>query len=151
MHGRCVARREARGKFKHGNSVAVTAEVNFAIGRHGLRFYFAALPMNETTDARLLRLHSADNVLTVISTLEAGENIRVGAARVTVAARLGIGHKVAARDIAAGERILKYGAPIGSATRAISVGEHVHTHNVRSDYIPTFARGEGAHYEHAQP
>ncbi len=107
--------------------------------------------MNEPTDARLLRLHSADNVLTVIATLEAGETIRVGGDMVAVAARLAIGHKVAARDIAAGERIVKYGAPIGSATRAISAGEHVHTHNVQSDYIPTFARGEGAHYEHAQP
>ena len=104
--------------------------------------------MNENTDARLLRLHSADNVLTVISTLEIGDNIRVGGATVVVAARVGIGHKVAARGIGAGERIVKYGAPIGSATRAISAGEHVHTHNVRSDYIPTFARGEGAHYEH---
>lgn len=107
--------------------------------------------MNENTDARLLRLHLEDNVLTVISTLEAGEIIRVGDSTVTVAARVAIGHKVAARDIAAGERILKYGAPIGSATRAISAGEHVHTHNVKSDYIPTFARGEGAHYKHAQP
>ena len=107
--------------------------------------------MNENTDARLLLLHSADNVLTVISTLEAGENIRVGGAAVVVAARVAIGHKVAARGIAAGEKIVKYGAPIGSATRAISAGEHVHTHNVQSDYIPTFARGEGAHYEHAQP
>lgn len=107
--------------------------------------------MNENTDARLLRLHSADNVLTVISTLEAGENIRVGDATVAVGVRVPIGHKVAARDIAAGERILKYGAPIGSATRAICAGEHVHTHNVKSDYIPTFARGEGAHYEHAKP
>lgn len=107
--------------------------------------------MNESTDARLLRLHSADNVLTVIATLEAGENIRLGGAVVVIAARLGIGHKVAARGIAAGERILKYGAPIGSATCAISAGEHVHTHNVQSDYIPTFARGEGAHYEHAKP
>ena len=104
--------------------------------------------MNEPTDARLLRLHSADNVLTVIATLEAGDSIRVGGATVAVAARLVIGHKVAARDIAAGERIVKYGAPIGSATCAISAGEHVHTHNVKSDYIPTFARGEGAHYEH---
>ena len=107
--------------------------------------------MNDHTDARLLRLHSADNVLTVIATLEAGDSIRVGGTTVAVAVRVPIGHKVAARDIAAGERILKYGAPIGSATRAISTGEHVHTHNVQSDYIPTFARGEGAHYEHAQP
>jgi len=28
--------------------------------------------------------------------------------------------------------------PIGSATRAIKAGEHVHLHNMKSDYIPTY-------------
>lgn len=102
--------------------------------------------MNENIDARLLRLHSADNVLTVIATLEAGERITVGQAAVRVPARLPLGHKVAAQAIATGERIVKYGAPIGSATRAIAAGEHVHTHNVRSDYLPTFLREDQPRY-----
>jgi hypothetical protein len=99
-------------------------------------------------DPRLLRLHPADNVLTVIKTLESGDVLVVEDARVTIPTRLPLGHKVAARALAAGEKIVKYGAPIGSAKRAIAAGEHVHTHNIQSDYIPTFARGEGAHYEH---
>lgn len=102
--------------------------------------------MNENTDARLLRLHPADNVLTVIATLEAGQQIRVGDATVTVETRLPIGHKVAARAIAAGEKILKYGAPIGSATRNIPAGGHAHTQNVQSDYLPTFLREDQARY-----
>ena len=97
-------------------------------------------------DPRLLRLHPADNVLTVIRTLEAGDLITIEEAPCVVAARLPLGHKVAACAIAAGEKIVKYGAPIGSATCAIAAGEHVHTHNLRSDYLPTFARGEGQHY-----
>lgn len=101
------------------------------------------------SDSRLLRLHAADNVLTVIKTLEPGDELAVDGVRVRIGERLPIGHKVAARSITAGEKILKYGAPIGSARRAIAAGEHVHTHNIRSDYIPTFARGEGAHYEHS--
>lgn len=100
-------------------------------------------------DPRLLRLHADDNVLTVIRTLEPGDELLVGDTRTPVTARLPLGHKVAARPIAAGEKIVKYGAPIGSASRAIAPGEHVHTHNLRSDYIPTFARGKGAHYEHS--
>ena len=100
-------------------------------------------------DPRLLRLHADDNVLTVIRTLETGDELQVEGTRVPVTARLPLGHKVAARAISAGEKIVKYGAPIGSARRAIAAGEHVHTHNIQSDYIPTFARGEGAHYEHA--
>ena len=98
-------------------------------------------------DPRLLRLHAADNVLTVIRTLEPSDELLVESARVPVTARLPLGHKVAARAISAGEKIIKYGAPIGSAICAIAPGEHVHTHNLRSDYLPTFARGEGAHYE----
>ena len=102
--------------------------------------------MNENTDARLLRLHPADNVLTVTATIEAGAQICVGCATVAVAVRLPIGHKVAAQAIAAGERIVKYGAPIGSAVQAFSAGEHVHTHNLKSDYLPTFSREDQARF-----
>lgn len=100
-------------------------------------------------DPRLLRLHADDNVLTVIRTIEPGDELVVEDTRTPITARLPLGHKVAARAIAAGEKIVKYGAPIGSATRDIAPGEHVHMHNLRSDYLPTFARGEGAHYEHS--
>ncbi len=43
------------------------------------------------------------------------------------------GHKYARRDIAVGENIIKYGAPIGHATAPIKKGEHVHTHNVKTN------------------
>ena len=43
------------------------------------------------------------------------------------------GHKYALRDIAAGENIIKYGNPIGHATEDIKAGEHVHTHNVKTN------------------
>jgi hypothetical protein len=92
------------------------------------------------SDPRLLRLHRDDNVLTVIRTLEPGDELLVDGVRAPVTVRLPIGHKVAARAIAAGEKILKYGAPIGSAKVAIAPGEHAHTHNVQSDYLPTYLR-----------
>jgi len=41
-------------------------------------------------------------------------------------------HKAALRDIAKGELIIKYGAPIGKAAADIKKGEHVHTHNFES-------------------
>lgn len=43
------------------------------------------------------------------------------------------GHKFALRDIAAGENIIKYGMPIGRATRGIRKGEHVHTQNMKTN------------------
>lgn len=86
-------------------------------------------------DPRLLRLHADDNVLTVIAPLAAGERIIIDDAEVTLAAPLALGHKLAARAIAAEEKIVKYGVPIGTAMQAIARGEHVHLHNLRSDYL----------------
>ena len=43
------------------------------------------------------------------------------------------GHKYALTDIKAGENIIKYGNPIGHATTEIKKGEHVHTHNMKTN------------------
>ena len=43
------------------------------------------------------------------------------------------GHKYALRDIKCGEDIIKYGNPIGHAICDIKQGEHVHTHNVKTN------------------
>lgn len=43
------------------------------------------------------------------------------------------GHKYALRDIKNGENIIKYGFPIGHATEDIAEGEHVHSHNVKTN------------------
>ncbi len=42
------------------------------------------------------------------------------------------GHKYASGDIKAGERIIKYGFPIGVATSNIKEGEKVHSHNLKT-------------------
>ena len=46
-----------------------------------------------------------------------------------------LGHKVALHQIAEGAKVLKFGVPIGRATRDIAKGELVHTHNLTSDYL----------------
>lgn len=51
-----------------------------------------------------------------------------------------VGHKVSRYDLQAGEKIYKYGAPIGSMTLPVQKGEHVHMHNMQSDYIPSHTR-----------
>ena len=50
-----------------------------------------------------------------------------------VEVNLADGHKYAVREIKAGENIIKYGSPIGHATADIRAGEHVHTHNVKTN------------------
>ncbi len=50
-----------------------------------------------------------------------------------VAVDVNTGHKVALKSIAAGEDVIKYGFPIGHATSDIKAGEHVHTHNLKTN------------------
>ena len=50
------------------------------------------------------------------------------------------GHKVARNAITSGSKILRYGLSIGSATEDIAAGSHVHTHNIKSDYLASHHR-----------
>lgn len=47
------------------------------------------------------------------------------------------GHKYARCAIAKGEKVIKYGFPIGTATADIQKGEHVHSHNLQTDLSGT--------------
>lgn len=94
--------------------------------------------MNGQTDRRLLLLDEADNVLVATARVRAGETVMVAGNALAMPADLPIGHKIARRAIGLGEKIVKYGAPIGSATADIAAGAHVHVHNVKSDYTPTY-------------
>ena len=42
---------------------------------------------------------------------------------------------MAIRAIAKDGQVFKYGVPIGRAKVAIEPGQHVHVHNIRSDYV----------------
>lgn len=46
--------------------------------------------------------------------------------------QLETGHKVACKDIHVGEKVIKYGYPIGTAVREIKRGERVHTDNLKT-------------------
>jgi hypothetical protein len=95
----------------------------------------------------LLRLDSGDNVAVATRNLDAGELVALGDAVLTMERRVPTGHKVATRMIAAGEHIVKYRVPIGSAIAPIAPGQYVHTHNMKSDYIATFTFEKGKQFE----
>lgn len=90
------------------------------------------------TDPRLIRLSAADNVIVLGGGVAAGEAVALEGDAVTFERALSLGHKIAARAIREGETILKYNFPIGVATADIPRGAHVHIHNMRSDYTPTY-------------
>ena len=82
----------------------------------------------------LIKINPIDSVAVALRPLKAGEVIPVSGADFSLEIRdaIPMGHKVALRDIESGERIVKYGFPIGESVGVIRKGEHVHTHNVRT-------------------
>lgn len=83
------------------------------------------------------QIERCDNVATALTELVPGPVTLRGdacAPTVTAVQDIPVGHKIALRDIAEGEDILKYGVVIGRATAAIPAGSWVHLHVMRSLY-----------------
>lgn len=76
----------------------------------------------------VIRLHAADNV--VIALADLGTGARPDGLDHPLTQAVPRGHKIAARPIAMGENVLRYGQIIGQATTDIAAGAHVHTHNL---------------------
>ncbi len=87
-----------------------------------------------------LRVHAADSVGVALRDLAAGERV-LGVSLGDAVAR---GHKFALADLAAGDVVVKYGQPIGRASRAIAAGEHVHSHNLATALAGELAYQTGA-------
>lgn len=85
-----------------------------------------------------MKLAPQDNVAVALRPLRAGEPVLLDGITVNIERNTAVGHKVAACGIAAGDIIVKYNCPIGIATQAIAAGAYVHTHNVKSGYLPTY-------------
>lgn len=85
-------------------------------------------------------LHPNDNVIVCCSDAPANQHINIGQRQIVLKSAITVGHKVAFKDIAKGQKIIKYGVSIGSATSNIKVGEHVHLANLKSDYIASHTR-----------
>lgn len=88
----------------------------------------------------LILLHPDDNVLVLSAPVRAGQALAIDGRTATADADVGVGHKLARHDLAVGDKVLKYGAPIGSITVAVATGGHVHMHNMKSDYIASHTR-----------
>jgi hypothetical protein len=83
----------------------------------------------------LIRLAADDNVGVAIRDLAAGTEVEVDGLRLVAQDAIPFGHKMALRPLQPGEKVIKFGVPVGSATRAIEPGMHVHVHNIQSDYV----------------
>jgi len=100
------------------------------------------------------RLNDFDNVAVALEPLSAGVRVKLHGRDILLAADIPPGHKFALSELPEGSSIIKYGMPIGTATKHIRVGEHVHVHNLTTalresesyEYCPT-----GSDEPEAQP
>ena len=81
----------------------------------------------------ILQINKLDNVAVALKDLAKGDIVSVNDFTVTVQEDIPSGHKIALKNIAAGENIIKYSFPIGHANGAIAPGSHVHTHNLKTN------------------
>lgn len=83
-----------------------------------------------------LKVDDLDNVATIFANgITDGTEVEVRDKKgnseiITVRGDVPYGHKIALRDIAPGEHIMKYGECIGAASHPISKGDYVHVHNL---------------------
>lgn len=89
-------------------------------------------------EPRALLMSDADDVVTVLAAVQAGQTVRVETKAGKAVGELVSNedvprfHKIARHDIAAHDEVRKYGYVIGEATADIKQGDYVHTHNVNS-------------------
>lgn len=81
-----------------------------------------------------IKINPNDNVIVTLRPFSKGEVID----GVTLLNDIPQAHKVAICDIKQGENIIKYGCPIGHASKDIKCGEHVHVHNVKTNLSDVF-------------
>jgi len=86
---------------------------------------------------RVLVLNPADNIAICLEDMPAGTVIDQDNLKLTITQKIPRGHKVASKAVTKGDGIIKYGERMGHATKDISIGEHVHTHNVLGDRLST--------------
>ena len=114
------------------------------------------LAANSMSDSmiKFIKINNKDNVGVALSDLEAHEeNIVVDGLVIDLKEPVKQGHKFALNDIEQNENIIKYGLPIGHATRLIKAGEHIHSHNLKTNlsdindyqYQPTLSKNELLH------
>ena len=85
-------------------------------------------------------LHDADDTVAVVVVegVKAGQDMNAWIMdedrTITLKARqdIPIGHKVALKDMNAGDTVLKYGIDMGRVVAPIKTGEHAHVHNIKT-------------------
>ena len=85
-----------------------------------------------------LKVNDKDNVATIFANgITSGTTVEMrdkkgNSEMITVRGDVPYGHKIALRDIAKDEHIIKYGESIGASSEEIKKGDYVHVHNMEA-------------------
>lgn len=82
---------------------------------------------------KYIKINPADNVCVAITDLPEGEILAADDKNIVIKNSIPTGHKFAVKTIKANGNVIKYGYAIGHALVDIAEGEHVHTHNVKTN------------------
>lgn len=85
-------------------------------------------------------LSPKDTILVCLAPIRSGDLLEIDGLAVTAGEDIDVGHKLARRHLQPGDKVVKYGAPIGSITQPTPAGGWVHVHNMKSDYIASHSR-----------
>jgi len=97
-------------------------------------------PGEEELCDKLLLLHPDDSVLVAVAPISAGDRLVIDGVSLPAPEPVEVGHKLARYRLEPGDKVIKYGAPIGSVTRFVPIAGHTHSHNMKSDYISSHTR-----------
>ena len=81
----------------------------------------------------ILKINPADNVVVAIQAQHKGSQIEVDGQCITLQEDVPAGHKIAIRDLAKGENVIKYGFPIGHAIEDKKAGSWMNEHNIHTN------------------
>ena len=81
----------------------------------------------------VIQLHDNDNCVVALKDLAIGQIVTVKNKQIELKANVSRGHKIAIGEIQPHEHVFKYGYPIGHAVQTIAIGEHIHTHNTKTN------------------
>lgn len=77
---------------------------------------------------KFIIINDKDNVMVALEDFKKGDIVN----NIEIKEDIAKGHKVTIKDINENEEIIKYGYPIGTATKNILKGSHVHIHNIKT-------------------
>lgn len=79
-----------------------------------------------------IKINPKDNVAVALRPLENGKNLEIAGKKLCLLEDIPQGHKFSLDAVEPSEAVVKYGCPIGRATKKIEAGQWVHTHNLKT-------------------